>query len=101
MKDKKQQEELVKISKQLRIYCEEGSLTSLKNPLKKYPHLLETVDNKGTTLFGISFKKEQYEVSDFLLSIGADINSLNNVYISQTIIILKIGKSNSSFLGIF
>ena len=78
-------EDINKLRKQLRLSCEEGAIAPLKAVLKKFPKLLETADNKGTTLLGIAVKKEQLEVAEYLLSLGADIDAVNNVILSLDI----------------
>ncbi len=73
-------EDLTRLKKRLRLSCEEGSLSFVKSALKKRPDLLESTDNKGTTLLGTAFKHDQAEVVNYLLRQGADINTVNNVY---------------------
>jgi len=61
------------------IYCQEGDLDSLKQVVIKYSQLIDEPDNSDSTPLVISIKNEHYDLANFLLLQGADIDYTNRL----------------------
>ena len=49
--------------------------------------ILEARNDNGYTLLGLAVKRGDYLISEYLLSLGADPNTTNNVSISFSIVL--------------
>ena len=65
------------IKKSIALYCEEGSLTPLKEIFKKNLNLINETDQHGMTPFFLAIKNHHLNVASYLHSEGADINAKN------------------------